>query len=821
MKETIVIGALLHDIGKFIYRALEEGEFRREFRHQELGEKWAKEAGLSDEIATIIKRHHLLNKNDKKYEELSVDSFKGKNTAMHNVLRLVCAADNLAAGMERKGFDAKEGFFDRLSGLKTVFSNISLNGNGPGKTANTVWEPRNIADLPYPIKEEEVSREKLQDFYSKGWHAFRKEFNAMKQKIIEDTLLILLQKYTLMIPEHTLVTSGGPSDTSLYHHMKSTAAIAWCIYKYLVEEKGLEWDGRDLTWDINNADDEKFLLIAGDISGIQNFIYTISSENALKTVRARSFYLELLSESIVSHLVEELDLCRSCIIYNSGGGFYLLAPNTTGVRQKIHNFVVGFNRFLYDEFGFSLCLLIAAEPLKGKDLKGEKGEENDGKSRLGIVWSNLKKEMGRQKGRKWLDLFENDFENIFKPETEGECCEVCHQPLDGKKREITDGKEDETKLCSFCAAMIELGKKLPNPNLEHFYEVNEKEKSDISLEIFGRHYLFDEPRDRKNIKCRYMLKRLWEITGSSYPERNFPLGSYFAEKSFEDLAKAATGFEKLGTLRMDVDFLGRIFSRGLGENITFARLNDLSERMNLYFKYYLPAKLEQGMKGNISKITRDSLMVYPVYSGGDDLFLVGAWDSALDAACLIYSDFKKYTGYNPDLTLSGGLTITDEKVAFYRIAEAAGKEEKKAKSNERDSLSIFGFPLKWHEVLKSFSKNSREVTLEYLLDILIKGADYDGKRYLPRAYSRSFVQKLLYFLTYYYDSPSVSDDERHWFFPQIHYYMKRVIESDRGKKYKNDFYRPLFSMMLAGNVLEKKMIPALKIVDYLTRGGKE
>ena len=39
----------------------------------------------------------------------------------------------------------------------------------------------------------------------------------------------------------------------------------------------------------NFMTDRLFLLCSLDISGIQNFIYTITSQNALRTLRARSF----------------------------------------------------------------------------------------------------------------------------------------------------------------------------------------------------------------------------------------------------------------------------------------------------------------------------------------------------------------------------------------------------------------------------------------------------------------------------------------------------------------------------------------------------
>lgn len=43
-------------------------------------------------------------------------------------------------------------------------------------------------------------------------------------------------------------------------------------------------------------DEKAFLLYSADFSGIQKFIYTVASEKALRSLRSRSFFLELAME---------------------------------------------------------------------------------------------------------------------------------------------------------------------------------------------------------------------------------------------------------------------------------------------------------------------------------------------------------------------------------------------------------------------------------------------------------------------------------------------------------------------------------------------
>ena len=55
----------------------------------------------------------------------------------------------------------------------------------------------------------------------------------------------------------------------------------------------------------------------------------------------------------------------------------------------------------------------------------------------------------------------------------------------------------------------------------------------------------------------------------------------------EEMAELARGIKRVGYLRMDVDRLGQIFAKGLGDNQTLPRLAGLSRQMSYFFKVYL------------------------------------------------------------------------------------------------------------------------------------------------------------------------------------------------------------------------------------------
>ncbi len=164
---------------------------------------------------------------------------------------------------------------------------------------------------------------------------------------------------------------------------------------------------------------------------------------------------------------------------------------------------------------------------------------------------------------------------------------------------------------------------------------------------------------------------------------------------FERLARRAEGAELLGILRMDMDNLGRIFSQGLGDRATPARLSTLSFLLRLYF---------EGQVGLICReLDRDPGTLYLLYSGGDDLFVVGAWDRIPRLARAIREQFGEFTG-NPKLTVSAGIYLADHQWPLYQTAEAARRALEEAKGRRqggrtvKDGVSFLGRTFGWDEL---------------------------------------------------------------------------------------------------------------------------
>lgn len=800
MRKTIIWGALLHDIGKFISCGFSEEQEIPGVSQQKIGAEWARKAGLSAGIAEIIEQANV----DTKHNALKIDIVDESigQQFMQNILYAVYEADCLASGTVEPRSDSAL-MIGEIPGLQPVFASIFLNGTRKHDFSKTFWEAKNIADMPYP-KQDVSDLKQYQAFYRQQAKAFEKEFQENVKTLDEDTLLLLLQKYTINFPEYGCDSTNADADTSLYHHLRSTAAITWCLYRYLQGGQTCDWENDSLQTLIKNRSDHKYLMIAGDFSGIQNFIYTTSSRGALKTVRARSFYLELLAETAVSHILEMLNLPRACIIYSSGGGFFILAPNTGDTVEALQHFEKSFNDYLYQQHGLSLYLCMAWKSLNGDTFL----TDSQGDNHLPEVWEDLKIQLAKNKERKWETVMMGDFDQFFAPRLETTNCDICHQAVSHLKNWGDEDEENDLQICPFCFTMLQLGKKLPDS--QRIYKVNASTQGDV--EIFGHIYAFHIPKG-KAYQAVYLLHDLWKLQPGENKQRNFPQGSYYSNREFQGLMEDAAGFARIGILRMDVDYLGKIFARGLGGKANIGRLSDLSERFNLYFKFYLPRRLTEVVDRRISRRQADAWRVNLIYAGGDDLFLVGAWNDALDISWFIQEDFKRYTGNHPEISLSGGMVIAESKMAFYRMAEESGQEEKRAKNNGRNSLSIFGYPLKWDEVAgQEHSKG--KIRLEDLMIILAeKGLD-PVRRRKPVAFSRSFLQNLRTLCL------PVPGEDASWAYPRIHYLFASSMRSLEGRKYENTFYRPLFSMLLQEDVIRTKALPALQIIDYLTRGGE-
>jgi len=585
--------------------------------------------------------------------------------------------------------------------------------------------------IPYPKKEKsdfteykKIVKTELQKLDSKDWQN--------------------LSLLTLIVEKYGSCLSFGESDVALIDMARSTAAVAAAL--------------------VNNTS-EQICLVAGDLSGIQKFIYTISSDGALKSLRARSFYLELVAEEIVQQLLEKLNLPRTSVIYAGGGNLYLLAPKTDQTEKQIQEVKTYFNEWLYDKFQGKIFLALACHFFPVSQVATTDFAEK---------WNNVIKEVNKQKSRKFIDQISDllDYKTSYEQK-----CRVCHRDDTTDLKPLNPQEPDSVDACPICREMFNLGGELLKVKAIIRSKEEKIEGVDPDPIIFelrtGKVYYHICDKWKQIIKDPDTALLVNDWTIEHYQFRHFRkvaplfLGNYAKESTkepgktmrAEEFAENpdSEGIKRVGYLRMDVDNLGKIFAKGLEKKTiqNLPRIAGLSRLMSYFFKVHLNQLAKDRHKDFFEKLQtvtgltnkpRNNLLF--IYAGGDDLFISGTWNEVVEFAFDVYQAFRAYTGYNPDITLSGGISLADVKFPLYQAADESGEAEQNAKGNGRDSLGLFGEVFKWDEWLGTYKSEVIDEQIRTYLSSenfpsLFGIRPFVEKLYKDGNYSRSFVRNLL------------------------------------------------------------------------------
>lgn len=706
--QSLILAALLHDVGKFMQRAGEKLDdederlidiccphYKGRYTHQHAlhSGKFVRQyfrPGWEDaEILTLF--HH-----------------QPQNCEKRSLAKIVTLADWLSSG-ERRGKEEEEPLgYPEKEPLISIFTRLELNGK---KVREQFFPLLPLeADLrpafPKAKKEEAISKDPgLEKSYRRLWEKFCGEFNQVNLMTPFESfypqVLYLFEKYTLFIPA---ATYKDRPDLSLYYHLKSTAAIASCLYHLGLPEEKLDTILNAMkTPEKSKAplDEIPCLLMGGDISGIQEFMYSVTSKHALKGLRGRSLYLQLLSETIAKTILNLFELPLSNLIFSGGGHFYLLLPvthNRDNSKSKLLEFYQKVNQTILTSHRGRLSVLLAWYPLRWQDFTREK---------FGSAWLKLGTLLAKEKRRKFGSLL-NDVsraEDILGPFEEGgerKSCNICGEEL----------REGEGQ-CDLCSSFEKLASALSTAKFVEEDKVKETPllqpaKSYIEvLESLGWKYTFvsrvTRPQNTFVLNSTSFLSGKVQCVGWHFLAKHAPLRGQEV-KSLDDLAQEADGIKKWGILRADVDHLGRILAEGLGEDQTISRLSMLSSLLSLFFTTQIET---------IIKDERYAQNVYIVYSGGDDLFIIGPWSVLPEIAQRIYAEFEGFTSEN--LTLSGGIYFApSKKFPVYQAADATGEFLEMAKSAGRNHLTFFDQTIPWRQMDKI------KAVKELIVDLLNK-----------------------------------------------------------------------------------------------------
>ncbi len=790
----VAIGAMLHDIGKVLYRS-SDGRNHSRSGHDFLRD----EIGLKDKaILDQVLYHHA-------------DLLRGSGIESDSPAYITYMADNIASAADRRQKDSGDSpsGFDRSVPLGSVF-NI-LNGNHEERHYFPTTMDRN-GKINYPTDAPVV-------FDSAFYGKIERDIKEALKGLADDSrinveyinsLLGVLEAYLAYIPSSTDLSQQ--TDVSLYDHMKLTAALANCI-QYWLREAGITDYRKQLFTEAKDFyTKDVFYLFSMDISGIQSFIYQqFGTEDVLKNLRARSFYLEIMMENFVDTLLRETGLSRANLIYSGGGHAYMLLPNTSSCREAAENFAGSTNAWLQKTFGIDLYLGTGGAPCSARTL------ENVPEGSYGDLFRTVSRKISYAKSHRY-SAEQIRMLNRGRVRDGSRECRICHR----------SDMLTEDNLCSICSGLTAFSAKILDPGSQ-FFVIRGKDDRNVQMPIFEGQYV--STGDLKIVRSMiekddhyisaYSKNEMY--TGYQYAT-NLWVADYSSARTLEELVDSGSGISRLGVIRADVDNLGTAFVSGFPQKYqTLSRAAAFSRTLSMFFKWHVNGLLKNGGYRledggadirRISDVSNKEEMqesrernATVIYAGGDDLFIVGAWKDIIEFAVDLHRSLEAFS--IGALKISAGIGMFNEKYPISYIASQSGDLESASKDLDgKNAVTLFteeGNTYKWDEFIEevlgekfallnrffSFSKDTSERGKAFLYRIL---------ELFREAEDRINLARLAYLLARLEPAKKPGDEKAEEFRALYGEFKKKLYQWQRNEKDRRQF------------------VTAIYIYAYLTRG---
>jgi len=636
--------------------------------------------------------------------------------------RFVKTADTMACGFDR--LEEKHG--QSAVPLTSLLSQVRVGD----KDIPDIIEPLSFNACPLSLNPDTVmpkliknlSQANLDEQTQKLWAGFKAEFDQLPTGNLiafSGSLHHLLRRFLWCVPA---AVQADRTSISLFHHLKLTGALAQCLYDY---DKSDEPEKAPLP----------LQLLCVDLSGIQAFIYNIGSKNAAKSLKGRSFSLQLLLDGIARRLIRKTRTTASHLVYSSGGKFFMLLPNTKKINDLLGMARTEIERAVWDEFGGNLYVCF------GQVAFAHDQETNsiqmDGESKpvsLGQLWKAVADKAAEQKQQKNRNILLalNQFKILFEPNGVGgqtELCTVTGVEVAADQRKLKNG----SIVSQMVMRQINIGHQLAKhsyqltdttgdfrlmkgnarfsliPTLPDVMSAGSELLATLQPDTDGAFLAGSTSESQSTFGFRFFGgSRMARINGKTGPAKNFEelAGIVRQDRTQDDSPidreKSTGKYHRLGILRMDVDGLGKLFTHGFKpEKASFSAYATLSGLLDWFFSGYLNTIRERDE-------FRDWVNI--IYSGGDDVFAVGRWDRIVRFADAVQIDFQQFTGRD-DLTISAGIELVRPKFPIAKAAGLAGEAEDKAKDFnkakagrkpmadriEKNAVCLFDITVGWDE----------------------------------------------------------------------------------------------------------------------------
>ncbi len=698
-ERALVLAGLLHDAGKFEFRASAQRQAHARYGEYFVSEFLGKVPSLEhlvEPVRRLVALHHSGDAGDP----------------------VLAEADGLAAS-ERTAEPSTQ----TLRSLVSVLSLVDLGPRRSGKPPADVhcYAPGKVEFAqPFPERQPGVTLATWQPDpeaayaqHARAWEEFCADVRRLPEAPADAWIASLQYVAARHLTRVVSAAYKSEPDIALYDHGKAVAAIALCL-----ERAG--------------AEREPFALIRGDVSGIQRFIYQLASpeeegttRRMAKRLRGRSLYLALLVETAARVLLQALDLPDTNLLYCGGGHFLVLAPQGPRWTQAAAAAEERINRWLLAAHRGALALALGTVTAAREQLRD-----------FGALMERAAAALEAAKAQKFRAVLEPA---LFAPQDFGSGMDVC--PICQ-----ADFARKEGSICRQCQAHAAAGQSLwqarylvrldlQAPTRDAASELPPQSQCELAADFgeLGCHWVLAPDREAVRLllaeasPARYARAHVERLNDTEYLEElrtpaaaarlavsygwrglaqyapaaaagDGPMefaelaaggaGGAGAQTAGPQGAAAETGarpaaaaagatgdaaqpgaeqpYALLGWVRADVDFLGEVFAVGLRERRSLSRAAALSRELDGFFGGYVNHLAAR-------------CGVYLVYAGGDDVFAVGAWRQALRFARELRADFGRFACGNPHLTLSAGVLLSKPSFPVGRAAQLAGELEEQAK----------------------------------------------------------------------------------------------------------------------------------------------
>ncbi|WP_448515764.1 type III-A CRISPR-associated protein Cas10/Csm1 [Pseudothermotoga sp.] len=799
LKDVLYLGCLFHDIGKFRQRGSMSEEFRKrvseEFKyqiennprrglaHEYVGAYVYKNSKLpfKDEVSNLVALHH--------------SDLSNLKSELHLLARLVRIADHISAS-EREERSQQGSSDEQVKLMRSIISSISLKKQKKPVQYRPVSRFSKFERL---LNEEEAKRHDAQKDYEKLWNEFEALIsdpdllgfyrNAENRYMFFERIYHLLKEYTSNIPSAFYYSEP---DVSLFSHAVSTAAIALSLFRQfedrLFEKQNDRFVAAEQIFDKIESilksyknpsanplpEDEPILgIVKGDISGIQSFIFNVSTRRGLKKLRGRSFFIAYLAEIVARYILEKEGLYAANLLFCGGGHFYILLPAKSLSRIEEYQRIL--DEKLFKAFNTDLSVLLVGKELRLFDMLNFDVHETLGKM------------LEEKKNRKFSTILNSVFS---KPqEMTGPFCPYC-----GRRMKEVSGVLE----CNFCESFADLGTQLVNAkymNLRRSVEIDDARSVHEVFRMFGYKLEFvDEPSEFSFVlnKDEYDPRfSMYFVKTANYVAKEIV---QYTERTadLETIAESSKGVKRWAILKGDMDNLGSIFRSitNFEENqrSSLSLVSTLSSEIELFFG----VQLERFIAKN-----HEACNV--VYAGGDDFMILGPWNDLIMLAYDIHRFFKDYSK-NDELSISMALAIApSRKYPVYKLGVEAGESlENSAKTYrrnglEKSALSMFGGCIGWEEFQDFLEK---KLLLQKILE------------------EHKVTKNLLHTLSIFVERQLKGEPMKLW---QLYYYVARLVERQKDERVKEDILRFFNDVLVSKSRLYDKLDLLLKWVHDETR----